>query len=239
MCGRVVAAASPGQIASCLGAMPSGSFSTGAVPRFNVAPGSPLPVVAEGSTGRTLGAMKWGLVPSWSRDPGARRPINARAEGIESNRLFGPALARRRCLVVVDGFYEWTRGSRRQPFYFHSPADSFLTLAGIWERSGSPGGESSVTVAIVTTEANPDVAEVHRRMPVVVGPQDWDRWLDRTLTDPAQLADVMTPAPAGTLDSHPVSFAVNRATNDGRHLLDPVDPAEISLIPGRGRAGPE
>lgn len=235
MCGRVVSARPPHELAAFFRA--ENCVTEPPTRRYNVAPTDEVYAVAASAAGRRLGTMHWGLVPSWSPDPGAGpRPINARAESILRRPLFADALSRRRCLVVVDGFYEWRRepGGSKQP-YFISPADGTpLALAGLWERwrgghaqrqapsnpDESGPGQGLVTCAVVTVAANDTVRPLHDRMPAILGPSQWDDWLaNGDATDPYRLAALLAPAPAALLTVRPASRRVNSVANDSADLL--------------------
>ena len=201
-------------------------------PSWNVAPSRELYVVADTrSRTRRLGVMRWGLVPAWSTDPSSGpRPINARAESLLERPAFSDAVAHRRCLVPVDGFYEWRRlpGGGRQPWFVNTDGGP-LVLAGLWERWISADGEPLVTMAIVTVAANDDMARLHSRMPAVLAqPEDWDRWLDPATVDPDRVIPLLVPADAGFLRLRPVDPRVNNVANDGPDLLtETEEPASL------------
>jgi len=202
-------------------------------PSWNVAPGRELYVVAGTRAGtRRLGVMRWGLVPSWSADPSSGpRPINARAESLLDRPAFADAVAHRRCLVPVDGFYEWRRlpSGARQPWFVDPDGGGPLVLAGLWDRWVSSAGEALVTVAIVTVAANDDVGRLHDRMPAVLSdPGAWDLWLDPTVVDPGQVTPLLQPAPTGYLRLRPVDARVNNVANDDPGLLaEAEEPATL------------
>ncbi len=241
MCGRVVSSSSVGQLVDWLRV--DEVVAPELPPSWNVAPGRELYVVADTrSRTRRLGVMRWGLVPSWSTDPSSGpRPINARAESLLQRPAFADAVAHRRCLVPVDGFYEWQRlpGGVRQPWFIDvepggeegdRPDDRRpLVLAGLWDRWVSAEGEALVTVAVVTVAANDDVARLHDRMPAVLpGPAEWDRWLDPATVDPGVVATLLRPAEPGFLRLRPVDPRVNHVANDDADLLDEVEePARL------------
>ena len=191
-------------------------------PRFNIAPGQDAPVVAADHRGRRMGILRWGLVPSWA-DAVGRRYVNARGETAATSRSFRGAFAHRRCLVPADGFFEWRKkdGSAKEPFWFHRAAGGVLALAGIWERWSPTGGVPYHGFALLTVEANGDVADVHHRMPVLLDSADWDTWL-RADAPLDQVASLVAPAPEGTLVCHAVSSRVNDPSNDDPGLLEAV-----------------
>lgn len=190
-------------------------------PRFNVAPGQSVPVLAQDRKGRRLGLLEWGLVPSWADDPGTSF-INARAESVAEKPSFREAFRKRRCLLPADGFYEWKReGGRKQPYWFHRDGRELFTFAGIWEAWTGAGGDPRHTVAILTTDANADVAGVHDRMPVVIGAGDRDRWLDWSV-DSGALSALLGPSADDSFRSHPVSTRVNTPDQDDPKLVEPA-----------------
>jgi putative SOS response-associated peptidase YedK len=189
-------------------------------PSWNVAPGAEILAVAETRSGRRLGTMGWGLVPSWLADPaGGPRPINARIETIVDNGMFAGSLARRRCLVVVDGFYEWRRpvGGPKQPYYLDlaDGSEDPFALAGIWDRNA---GE--VSCAVVTRPADEALAWLHDRMPVRVDQAHWDEWLDPSNHDVDDLLALLHEDAAVPLRARPVGTRVNSARNDGPDLVE-------------------
>jgi putative SOS response-associated peptidase YedK len=235
MCGRVVAARPREVLASMFGVDEVVTPDLGL--RWNVGPTTMLYAVAGTAGGaRRLGALRWGLVPSWATDPAAGpRPINARVESLLDRPHFAGALATRRCLVPVDGFYEWrTEAGRRRPHLLASPDGSPLAIAAVWDRWAGDGHgvEPVVSCALVTTPAGPDVAPLHDRMPAIVAADDWDEWLDHANADEHALLELLRPLPAGSLRVRPASLEVNSTANDGPHLLDPpdADPTVPSLF---------
>jgi putative SOS response-associated peptidase YedK len=218
MCGRIVVTRPVDVLAAFFGAV---EIVAGArPPSWNVAPGAEILAVAGTRSGRRLGTMRWGLVPSWSTDPDAGpRPTNARVEGILDKSMFAEALERRRCLVVVDGFYEWRRpaGGPKQPYLLDRAEGSGnpFALAGIWDRNA---GE--VSCAVVTRPADEALAWLHDRMPVRVDQAHWDEWLDPSNHDVDDLLALLHEDAAVPLRARPVGTRVNSARNDGPDLVE-------------------
>jgi putative SOS response-associated peptidase YedK len=193
----------------------------GAAPRYNVAPTQLAPILANRPE-RALEMARWGLIPSWADDPAiGNRLINARGESLADKRAFRDAFARRRCLVPADGFYEWQRaGKRKQPYFIHQAERRPFALAGLWERWKSPEGIWVISFTIVTCPANELLAPLHDRMPVVIAPEDWDRWLARDPLEPEALADLVAPAEPAGWSIQPVGETVNRPDNDGPECIE-------------------
>jgi putative SOS response-associated peptidase YedK len=225
VCGRVVSSSSVTQLVDWLRV--DEVVAPELPPSWNVAPGRDLYVVAGTRSGaRRLGLMRWGLVPSWSTDPSSGpRPINARAESLLERPAFADLVAHRRCLVPVDGFYEWRRlPAGRQPWLLAPDDGGPLVLAGLWDRWAAPDGEALVTVAIVTVAANDDVGRLHDRMPAVLASDEARaRWLDPAIVDPSEVLPLLRPADAGYLRLHPVDSRVNNVANDAPDLLAEVE----------------
>jgi putative SOS response-associated peptidase YedK len=194
--------------------------------RYNVAPTDDAAVVVQRDDRRAVTAYRWGLIPHWAEDPKVgNRMFNARAETLATSPVFREALRKRRCLVPVDSFYEWRReGKVRQPFRVVRTDGRPLALAGLWSGWRDPDtGEVRRTFTIVTTTPNDLMRGIHDRMPVVVPPDRWERWLDPALPDPGELQGLLVPAADGVLEAYPVSRAVNTVGNDGPALIEPLD----------------
>lgn len=199
-------------------------------PTWNLAPSQESMVVRwHPETGeRHLDALKWGLLPSWTKDPAhAQRPINARAETVATSGMFRSARKARRCLVPADAFYEWRKsGGPKHPFAFARVDGQPTVFAGLWEAFRWPSGEVTRTFCIITTMANALMAPIHDRMPVVLEPTDWPLWLGEAEGDPAT---VLHPPADGVLHAWPISTRVNSPRNNEASLLDPVDGESISV----------
>ncbi len=191
---------------------------------FNVAPSMALAAARCGTEGmREAASLKWGLLPSWVDDPKAfPKPINAKAETVARLPTFRFAFAQRRCVVPVDGFYEWTRegGKVRQRFHIHhADAERPLLLAGLWERWGSDGTPVE-SACVLTTAPNGVMAPIHQRMPVLLDAEGVERWLDPKAKS-AALAKLLGPCPDDWLAADPVSAWGNKVGNDGPKCLEP------------------
>ena len=192
------------------------------VPRFNIAPTQKVPVVAQDSRGRRMGLLQWGLVPSWADDPSmGSRLINARWETVGEKPSFRSAFRRRRCLVPADGFFEWKKeGEGKTPYWIHRADREPLAFAGLWEGWEPREGDPLFTFTILTTEAIPEIREIHPRMPLVLPPSDWDRWMDSE-TDTQGLSRILQEYRGPSLAAFPVSTRVNTPRNDDPSLIEP------------------
>ena len=250
MCGRFVSTNSPDEIATYFGA----SFEAEPLPaNYNTAPTSDVYAVVAGhqpassgtSSSSTLALavrpFHWGLVPIWAKDIKiASSMINARAETITDKPAFKAVFRKTRCIIPMDGFYEWktTPGEInlspkgkpiKQPMYVHRVDNEPLAVAGLWTAWRDKNGPSDApwlhTCTVITTAANDTMAPVHHRMPVILPATRWDQWLDPANTDIDGLRSLLVPAPNSLLTMHPVSTDVNNVRNQGAYLLDLVDPA--------------
>jgi putative SOS response-associated peptidase YedK len=241
MCGRFVSASSPALLSERFG-IDEVQVEDEFEPSYNVAPRAQIMVVRQRDDRRVLSRVRWGLVPSWAKDPSiGDRMINARAEGVASKPAYQRSFARRRCLVPADGFYEWRvvappatpKGRpKKQPVFVHRRDGEPMAFAGLWsvwkisegvavEGAGPDGWLRSC--AIVTTAANDLLLPVHDRMPVLLPESAWSRWLDPENHDVEALSALLVPAPDDELELWPVSSAVNKADHDGPELVRPVD----------------
>lgn len=193
-------------------------------PRFNIAPTAEIGVIGlDRQGGRSVTAMRWGLVPSWAQDAtGAARMINARSETAAEKPSFREAWQRRRAVIPADGFYEWPQqGDRRQPYHVARADGQPMAFAALWD-IWRGGEEPLFTCTILTTAANDDMARIHERTPVLLtDPEAVTRWLDPATSDTARHALMRAPA-NGSLTLTPVSRAVNAVRNDGPELLHPM-----------------
>lgn len=194
-------------------------------PRFNIAPSELVPVVRvfSQSEGRRLDLLRWGLVPSWAKDASiGNKLINARVESAAEKPAFRDAFNARRCLVVVDGFYEWQRqGRTKQPFHIKSRSGELLVMAGLWDRWMSPDGEIVETFTIVTKPSEERVKDIHDRMPAILSKENQNEWLAPGLREPSSLRGLLA-NPSPSLVATPVGTKVNKADYDAPDCIEPV-----------------
>ncbi|GAB1538567.1 SOS response-associated peptidase [Scytonema sp. NUACC21] len=182
-------------------------------PQYNIAPTQMVAAVLynQESDRRELHSLRWGLIPSWAKDPGmGSKLINARSETVAEKPAFRTAFKRQRCLVVADGFYEWQqRDGKKQPFYFRLQNENPFGFAGLWEQWKSPQGETITSCTILTTVANELLQPIHDRMPVILQQQNYDFWLDPLLKVPEMLQQLLQPYPSEAMTAYPVGTVVN------------------------------
>lgn len=237
MCGRYTLTTSPQALQALFCYEETVSFP----PRYNVAPTQPIAVVRLTEGKRRFVLMRWGLLPSWVKDPkSVSLMFNARGETARDKPAFRNAMAYRRCLIPADGFYEWRAigGGRKRPYYVRKRDGGPLAFAGLWETWTGPNGEELDTAAVVTTRANYTLRPIHDRMPVIIPPEAFARWLDCAQVDAAAAACLIVPAPDDLLEACEIGTAVNSSANDGPKLIEPV--AATLLDPARtpGRQAP-
>jgi putative SOS response-associated peptidase YedK len=221
MCGRFAQQRPASELAEIFAAEP---LADDPGPRFNVAPTDEALVVVQREDRRAITAYRWGLIPHWAENAKiGSRMFNARAETLTTSPAFRDAFVRKRCLVPVDGFYEWKReGSVRQPFLIGRADGLPLTLAGLWSGWRDPATERVVrTFTIITSGPNDQMVDIHNRMPVVMPEELWPMWLD-PLADRSELRALLEPNDDTALLIRPVSRLVNDVRNDGPELIEPM-----------------
>ncbi|MBT8240121.1 MAG: SOS response-associated peptidase [Acidimicrobiia bacterium] len=241
MCGRFVATAPPNELADYFQAVLSESvIQADLEPSYNVAPTNMIHTVRDHDGHRELEAMKWGLVPSWAKDSKiGSRMINARADTAATKPAFRSAIKKRRCLVPADGFYEWHKvegQKNKQPYYITRKDEEPVVFAGMWE-AWKPKPETEayekamtgvgsaeelpwlITCTLLTTDPNEEMKRIHHRMPVLVPPAAWDRWLDSN-NGVEEIAELLVPAPDGLLKVTPITTRVNNVRNKGPQLIE-------------------
>ncbi|WP_425099659.1 SOS response-associated peptidase [Tropicibacter sp. S64] len=220
MCGRFAITLPPDAMAQLFKAVPGNDLP--AVPNYNVCPTNRVHAVLGVEGQRRLSAMRWGFLPHWYKTTnGGPLLINARAETIAEKPAFKAACRERRCLIPVSGFYEWTKDAEdnRLPWYIQPAEDGPMVFAGVWQ-DWERDGEAYRTCAIVTCAANEQMAAIHHRMPVILAPEDWGKWLGE---EGKGAANLMVPAPEDALRVHRVGVAVNSNRASGPELIEPID----------------
>ena len=189
-------------------------------PSWNAAPTSKLPVVISLEGKRTLTLMRWELVPSWAKDIKiGYSTFNARADGVDTRPAFRTAWkAGRRCLVIADGYYEW-RQSDKQPFAVALGNRGPMTFAGLWDTWRAPDGNTLKSFTIITTRANNLLVPLHDRMPVLLAPDRWAKWLGETAATDADLKTMLTPYPSEAMTFWPVDRRIGNIRNDSPDLF--------------------
>jgi putative SOS response-associated peptidase YedK len=222
MCGRGSLTTSPEELQEEFGLVALPRLQ----PRYNIAPSEPILAVRAGKEGEREGVMlRWGLLRPGS---GKSRPaINLRIESVAKGAM-RRALREHRCIVPLSGFYEWKRaGKARQPFNVHRRDGKVFGVAGLWDRLDAPGQPPVESCVVLTTDANPVVRPIHGRMPVILAPSSYERWLEASGDDAAELVEGVEELPADALESYPVSPLVNRAGVEDPRCLDPAPPATL------------
>lgn len=232
MCGRFTSITPPEVLAEIFSA---GAESTDSpfVANHNVAPTTRVLAIAHDSANqRRLGRFSWGLVPGWAKDrTGAARLINARSETVFEKPSFRPSIPGRRCLIPMDGFYEWRtvyareRATKapKEPVYVTRVDGRPLAVAGLWATWKADDGSTLRSCCVITTAANGVMSPIHDRMPVIVESEDWGDWLDRDLSDRDRLAEIMVPAAESILTVVDVSTRVNSIRNNSADLIEPIE----------------
>ncbi|MFJ2577897.1 SOS response-associated peptidase [Kitasatospora aureofaciens] len=246
MCGRFVSTTTPQDLVGLLGELrwdPAEAFA----PSWNVAPTDPVPAVLErvdretGELVRQFRPLRWGLVPSWSKDPsGGARMINARSETVHEKPAFRKAFATQRCVIPADGYFEWRevpaeadRKKYKQPYFLST--GSVMLMAGLYEfwrdrtRADDDPAAWLATTTIITKDATDTAGRVHDRMPLTIAPDDVASWLAPDLTDPDELHHLLRRPGDGALRVRAVSTAVNSVRSNGPELLaDAPDPLGLA-----------
>lgn len=228
MCGRYSLSASPEEVRALFGYPEQPNFP----PRYNIAPTQPIAIVRHDNGARHFALARWGLIPGWVKDPDDfPLMINARSETAHLKPAFRGSMRHHRCLIPANGFYEWRRGpdNRKQPYWITPKAGGLVGFAGLWcDWLGADGSELD-TAAFLTTQANATLAPIHHRMPVVIQPGDFDRWLDTSNVTVKEAMTMLRPAQEDLFEAIPVSTRVNAVANDDADLLHEVDPSEMDV----------
>jgi len=231
MCGRTTMTMEAGDLAEQLG-LPLDALPPDYQPRYNIAPTQEYFVLREHHEQLELLVSKWGLVNSWETDAkNAAKHINARAESLATNRTFREAFRKRRCIVPVDGFYEWAGDRKgRQPFWFHRPGGELLRLAGLYEWWRPQPGQWQSTFTIVTTDSNALIGRIHDRMPAILSEEAAGEWIFEGEKNPRRLLDLLVPAPEDLLVPRAVLPRVNSANEEDPGLLEEAPGVQLSLV---------
>jgi putative SOS response-associated peptidase YedK len=193
-------------------------------PRYNIAPTQPVLIVRlDHVRERELALVRWGLIPSWAKDPARLSTLfSARGESAAEKASFRGAMRHRRCVVPANGFYEWTgKAGTRQPHLIQRPDCGPIAFAGLWESWLGADGSEIDTMAILTVAANRTMAPLHERMPAILQPQDFDAWLDTRGFSAEMAAQMLRPAPDDLLETIAVDPRLNNARNEGPELIKP------------------
>jgi putative SOS response-associated peptidase YedK len=198
------------------------------VARWNVAPTQEVATIRQHARDpkRIFARMRWGLIPSWATDASiGPKAINAVSETAAEKPAFREPLGRQRCLIPADGFYEWkqTGGKTKQPYKIELMEGGVFAFAGLWDRWKDPLGKPILTCTILTTQANSLLQDMHHRMPVILSPDDYERWLDPGITNPKHVTDLLKPFDARKLRQAAVGHAVNKVTNDGPECAEEIE----------------
>ena len=199
-------------------------------PRYNIAPTQPVPLIRQHpkEPQRDLSLMRWGLIPSWSKDmSGAAKMINARSETAHILPTFRDAMKFRRCLIPAAAFYEWARTSTgKQPFCFEVSNGELFAFAGLWEGWRDPDGQWIKSCSILTTTPNSVTSPVHDRMPVILSKDDHDLWLDPGMANTRVLSDLLKPYDAGSMRAYAINTRINQVANDDEACSSPAEITE-------------
>lgn len=193
-------------------------------PRYNIAPTQPVAAVIAADDKRMLELFRWGLIPSWAKDPAiGNRMINARAETVAEKPAFRAALKRRRCLIPADGFYEWkAEGRKKTPMYIQLKDGDPFAFAGLWEAWQSPDGDLVKSCTLITTTPNPLMEKIHDRMPVILPPSAYEAWLGPGELPATKLQSLLKPFAASKMKAAAVSTLVNNPANDLPECIVPA-----------------
>lgn len=197
-------------------------------PNYNCAPSQKLPVITNAEKGK-LSYFKWGLIPFWAKDPKiGYRLINTRAETITEKPSFKSAFKKRRCLIPANGFYEWRKDENKTPFRITVNEDELFAMAGLWESWKDGEGKKVHTFSIITTTPNSLMESIHDRMPVILQPEDEERWL--TEEDEPKLLELLKPCDPYLMKAYPISKKVNSPANNGPEIVEPIEIGEQDTL---------
>lgn len=219
MCGRFALAVSPEDISKYFHV----EAVTEEIHQYNIAPGQLIKAILQmPDSKRKIASMKWGLIPSWTKDPSkGGKTINARAETVHTKPSFRYAIKFRRCIIPASGFYEWERAAKvKVPYYIHLKSNEPIGFAGLWDKWKGGNGTVIETCTILTTSANNLLKPIHDRMPVIIHPNEYELWLDRNVNDSEQLKSLFQPYPSELLTLYRVSNLVNKVGYDNADCIE-------------------
>jgi putative SOS response-associated peptidase YedK len=218
MCGRFTLTVNPADLQD---AFENVTFPQKFAPRYNIAPTQPILAIPNDESSTAVFFL-WGLIPMWAKDPSiGNKLINARAETLAEKPSFRGSLKYKRCLVLADGFYEWKAGAgkTKTPYFIHMNDRRPFAFAGLWDTWTGPDGSPVKTCTIITTDPNDLMALIHNRMPAILHPRDYARWLDPSPQAPDALLPLLKPYPDEEMSAFPVSTMVNKPENDIPELV--------------------
>jgi putative SOS response-associated peptidase YedK len=230
MCGRYVLSGTPSSLSAYFGLQDCPDF----LPRYNIAPQSEIPVIRQRPEIGLVGQIvRWGLVPSWAKDPSIGAKLNnARAESVADKPSFRSSFTRHRCIIPASGYFEWqavTRNGKalKQPWYIRpDQGNAYFAMAGLLAKWVAPDGSNLITACVITTEPNGVMTPIHDRMPVILSGNDIGTWLDPGNHDRGVLTAMLKPVADESMKAVPVSLSVNRAGNEGPELIQAIELSE-------------
>ncbi len=230
MCGRFALSATPEEVAELFGLDEIDPFP----PRYNIAPTQPIMMISAAMSGKLDASLvRWGFVPSWVKDPGDfTLLLNARSETASEKPSFRNAMRHRRTLIPASGFYEWHRPKDKslpKQAYWIKPkrSDGVVCFGGLMETWASSNGSEIDSGCILTTRANHEFSSIHHRLPVVIPPEHFDRWLDGKNYEPRDMADLLEPVEDDFFQIIPISDKVNKVANSGPEIQDRIEPVSV------------
>ncbi|MDP7039287.1 MAG: SOS response-associated peptidase [Myxococcota bacterium] len=224
MCGRYTLTKSQKELQQFFGV----DFPMGFSPRYNIGPMQTLPVLSLDDSGNKLmvSLMRWGLIPHWAEGVVGAGHINARSETVAEKPAFKDAFRHRRLLIPANGFFEWRQeGKEKEAYYINFPKNELFAFAGLWDVHQTPQGKRQETFTILTAQANPNLQDLHHRMPVIVEPDAYNAWL----SGDADHASIFRAPLSAQLTFHRVGPAVNRVGFDAPECIAFYEKPQLSL----------
>ena len=196
----------------------------GLSPRYNIAPSQDIPIVRDTESGPEMTLARWGLIPSWSKEPKTGySTINARVETVAEKPAYRAPFKRQRCLIPADGFYEWKMvNGKKTPHHICMRDSRVFAFAGLWDRWEGEGGHLD-SCTIIVMPANEVMNPLHERMPAIIAPAHYDLWLDARITDKQEIMGYLNSAPSACLTYYPVAPRVNAPKHDDERCIRPAE----------------